>query len=231
MEFKHFSHPHNLRIYNFPHQNPETYTCSGCESIISGSAYACFQCMFFLHQHCGNAQRAIQHQSHPMHHLTLLPSTTYSAGSFICNACGRAGRGNSFSFCCPLCDFDLHLQCASLPENIKREAHFHGLCLSYGLPQPNNECYNCDVCHKLLDQKFWSYNCFACNFHVHTSCAIVDGSVSGASQNRLSDEVTAENREDPVLNAQTELQRLQHELQMAQELAKMMASFNLSSLV
>ncbi|KAJ0088733.1 hypothetical protein Patl1_32944 [Pistacia atlantica] len=132
-----------------------------------------------------------------MHHLTLLPSTTYSAGSFICNACGRAGRSNAFSFCCPLCDFDLHLQCASLPENIKREAHFHGLCLSYGLPQPNNEY----------------------------------GSVSGASQNRLSDEVTAENREDPVLNAQTELQRLQLELQMAQELAKMMASFNLSSLV
>ncbi|KAJ0027776.1 hypothetical protein Pint_36404 [Pistacia integerrima] len=51
------------------------------------------------------------------------------------------------------------------------------------------------------------------------------------AMNRLSDEVTAENREDPVLNAQTELQRLQLELQMAQELAKMMASFNLSSLV
>lgn len=246
MEYKHFSHPHNLRIYQVQHGNE--YSCSACELIISGSAYGCWECKFFLHEQCGNASRAMQHTSHPMHHLTLVPTTTYSAGNFLCNACGEPG--SAFSFCCPLCDFDLHVQCAFLPEILIHDSHFHSLSLSYALPAAHHyesSSYVCDICHKQLDQKcFWSYNCFACNFHVHVSCTRnltnsasakpepnsaayqKEESASGSSQQNQTERTEIE---DPVLEAQLELQRLQLEMQMAQELAKMMSSFNLSSLV
>ncbi|KAJ4705556.1 putative Cysteine/Histidine-rich C1 domain family protein [Melia azedarach] len=235
MEFKHFSHPHSLGIYQAIQLSNE-HICSGCESIISGSAYGCWDCKFFLHEQCGNANRAMQHQSHPMHHLTLIPSATYSTGNFFCNACGDTG--SAFSFCCPLCEFDLHVPCAFLPETVIHQAHVHSLSLGYALPPGQYyelSSYVCDICQKQLDKKrFWSYNCFACNFHAHTSCATAKPEPYSAAQNNKEESQNQPEQteiEDPVLRTQLELQRLQLEIQMAQELANMMSSFNLSSLV
>ncbi|KAH7554271.1 hypothetical protein ACOSP7_028612 [Xanthoceras sorbifolium] len=243
MEYKHFSHPHNLRVYQVIEKEQDELICSGCDSTISGSAFGCWQCKFFLHEQCGNAKRGMQHPSHPMHHLTLLPSTTYSAGTFLCNACGHAG--SAFSLCCPLCDFDLHVHCASLPSILNHHSHFHGLNLVYGFPDHNASSYLCDICHKHLDQKLWSYNCFACNFHAHASCVTEQKSIATKPEPELGARVQESGSgsgsgqgqyekteiEDPVLKAQAELQALQLQMQMSHELANMMASFNLSSFV
>ena len=252
MEYKHFNHEHNLAILEL--QAGNGIHCSGCRTLCSDSAYACWKCDFFLHLECGNANRAMEHPSHELHHLTLVPYPTYSAGSFVCNACGAPG--SSFSYCCSLCEFDLHIRCALLPAIISHRAHPHELSLTYGLgPQakvssPPNAC---DICHKLVDNKFWTYSCGPCKFQLHTSCATpemvpisyqadgVSGNAaaeagpgfykeengSGSSQNGSKPAEV----EDPVLATQLELMRLQQELELSNRLAKMMASYNLSSLV
>ncbi|XWS59262.1 hypothetical protein CRYUN_Cryun08bG0106100 [Craigia yunnanensis] len=251
MEYKHFSHQHNLRIYQL-HPGDE-YRCSGCESLCSGSVYGCWDCKFFLHEQCGNAGRSLQHHSHPFHHLTLVPHTTYLAGTFACNACGD--RGNAFSYCCPLCDFDLHVPCAFLPQIIKHESHWHILNLTYSLPYPKSSSRLCDICHKLLEYcKNWSYNCFACNFSAHTLCAAKemrtetchDENVSGgettvpqseihnkldAAPGTTQDESESAEIQDPTFQAMCELERMKLQMQMSNELAKMMSSFNLSSFI
>ncbi|WRX22930.1 DC1 - like 10 [Theobroma cacao] len=252
MEYKHFGHQHNLRIYQLQPGDHE-YRCSGCDSFCSGSAYGCLGCKFFLHEQCGNAGRSLQHPSHPFHHLTLVPYTTHLAGTFACNACGDTG--NAFSYCCPLCDVDLHVPCAFLPQIIKHESHLHSLSLTYSLPFPNVSSRFCDICHKLLDCKYWSYNCFACNFAAHALCAakemrretchgehvsssgttapqsneihLKEDAASGTTQ----DQPELAEIQDPTLQAMCELERLKLQMQMTNELAKMMASFNLSSLI
>lgn len=243
MEYKHFSHQHNLRIYQL---NPEDgHRCSGCESSCSGPAYVCWDCKFFLHEQCGNANRALQHPSHPFHHLTLVPNTTHLAGSFACNACGD--RGNAFSYCCPLCDIDLHVPCAFLPQIIKHESHSHILSLTYSFPATSAAAYqnnvpssrSCDICYKLLEySKYWSYNCFACNFAAHAVCAAKEMRPENAtvpeseSSSRGELEPASEAAiQDPTLQAVCELEKLKLQMQMSNELAKMMSSFNLSSFI
>ncbi|CAH8387590.1 unnamed protein product [Eruca vesicaria subsp. sativa] len=241
MEYKHFSHPHNLKIQPLQTTKPSDSPpiCSGCESAISESAtaYICSTCDFNLHEQCGNALRGIQHPSHSgLHHLTLVPYTTYCAGTFTCRACGCTG-GKGFSYCCPLCDFDLHVQCAQLPQLV------------------------CNICNVGMDGRYWSYNCYACNYHVHASCAVNKPKPVAAASSAIakcvttSDEgktvsaesapaqgleteqqmqqpaATAEQVEDPALRQQLELQKLQLQLDMSSALANMMGSFNLSSFV
>ncbi|KAL8500688.1 hypothetical protein ACS0TY_020317 [Phlomoides rotata] len=90
--------------------------CSACKSPASGNAYACWQCTYFLHEHCFRATRSLKHPSHPLHPLTLAPSPTYPSGSFICNSCSLGGDGLSYS--CSECEFDIHVHCALIPNPI-----------------------------------------------------------------------------------------------------------------
>ncbi|KAF8094415.1 hypothetical protein N665_0364s0036 [Sinapis alba] len=259
MEYKHFSHPHNLKLQQLQTTKPSdpSPTCSGCESAISESAtaYICSTCDFNLHEQCGNAERGINHPSHAgLHHLTLVPYTTYSAGTFLCRACGCTG-GKGFSYCCPLCDFDLHVQCAQLPQVLVHESHpLHSLLLGYNSSPPAMSFTQfgyvnqlvCNLCNLGMDGRFWSYNCYACNYHVHASCA-VNKPKPVASSSAVSAEsvpaqgleteqtqkptATEEQVEDPALRQQLELQNLQLQLDMSSALANMMGSFNLSSFV
>ena len=110
-----------------------------------------------------------------------------------------------------------------------------------------------------MDGRFWSYNCYACNYHVHASCAVnkpkpvaaasavekcgttsdEGGAVSAESvpaqcletEQTQQPDATTEQVEDPALRQQLELQRLQLELDMSSALANMIGSFNLSSFV
>ncbi|KAI3818662.1 hypothetical protein L1987_12477 [Smallanthus sonchifolius] len=106
--YKHFSHAHNLII----HQTHEAakMSCSGCNSPVIGTVYACWQCNFVLHEQCFHATRSLKHPSHPSHPLTLVPYPTYPSNSFYCNSCKLTGTGLSYS--CSDCEFDLHVHCA-----------------------------------------------------------------------------------------------------------------------
>ncbi|XP_023738829.1 uncharacterized protein LOC111886818 [Lactuca sativa] len=116
--YKHFSHTHNLMMHDIP--EGADVSCSGCNSSATNTVYACWHCNFFLHEQCFHASRSRKHPSHPLHPLALVPYPTYPSNSFYCNSCKIIGTG--FSYSCPDCDFDLHVQCA---YSISGATNFH----------------------------------------------------------------------------------------------------------
>ncbi|PON44491.1 C1-like, partial [Parasponia andersonii] len=129
-EYKHFSHPHYLKTFQLQNGDVQP-NCSGCESsILSGSAYGCYSCNSFS---TSNARRPLDHPSHRLHHLTLLPYPAHPNGAHTCDACGLDGTAASYS--CPLCDFDVHVPRALLAQTLENpSAHPRELMLSYALP-------------------------------------------------------------------------------------------------
>ncbi|KAL7098061.1 hypothetical protein ACP275_10G181900 [Erythranthe tilingii] len=169
MEYKHFSHQHPLILHKI--QTGEQFQCNGCNLLcVKDSIYTCWSCKFFLHEHCGNANRYVNHPSHPTHPLVLVPSPTYCSGAFMCDACGSPGT--AFSYSCPLCEVDLHINCAFLPPAVIHNAHHHEVHLGLTPEKPHSpDC--CKLCRKELSCKYWSYACEKpeCDFRVHTFCA------------------------------------------------------------
>lgn len=168
MEYKHFSHQHSLTLYKVrPHD--QNFQCHGCQLPCRDSIFVCWNCNFFLHEHCGNANRYVEHPFHSPHPLVLLPTPTYCSGSFLCNGCGAPG--STFSYSCPLCEIDLHVQCAYLPQKVQHSSHQHDLWLK--VVQTDSSSRICKICTKELSCRHWSYCCdvSGCDFHVHTFCA------------------------------------------------------------
>ncbi|KAL7158217.1 hypothetical protein ABFS83_02G127800 [Erythranthe nasuta] len=129
MEYRHFSHNHGL-VYHQVVQGSEIH-CSGCKSAGSGNVYVCWQCNYFLHEHCFRSERSLKHPSHPLHPLTLMPFPTYASGSFSCDSCSLAGDG--FSYSCSECEIDIHVHCAlNIPITNPNPHSFHS-----PVPNPN----------------------------------------------------------------------------------------------
>ncbi|KAI8545713.1 hypothetical protein RHMOL_Rhmol07G0060000 [Rhododendron molle] len=202
MESKHFSHRHNLIIHQMP--EGETIDCSGCNLATSGAVYACMQCKFFLHEKCFHATRSINHPSHPLHHLTLVPYPTYPTGYFTCDSCSELGSG--FSFTCSTCDFDLHVHCASISDNtpvdvvpylesqmtgttstepeteptaaptqIQHKSHAeHALNFLPRAPSANGT-FICNGCGENGDASV--YRCSTCDYDLHIKCAWLNRTV------------------------------------------------------
>ncbi|CAI9287638.1 unnamed protein product [Lactuca saligna] len=173
MEYKHFNHEHNLSMYQV--QLGQQLRCSGCDKFCDKTIYACWHCKFFLHEHCGNATRYIRHPFHTPHPLILSPYPTYPSNCFLCNACGTTGT--RFSYCCALCEVDLHVNCAFLPPKVAHKAHPHELLLNVSNRTQDQNATNqvCKICRKSLDCKHWSYECGVCaNYGVHTLCATAE---------------------------------------------------------
>ncbi|RWR92913.1 putative protein binding protein [Cinnamomum micranthum f. kanehirae] len=167
---QHFSHAHPLQLCNL--QPRDQTLCNGCKSPLTGSAYRCTPCNYYLHKTCTQIPNRIHHPSHP-HPLALLPIPAYFTGSFFCDACGRQGTG--FSFHCEACEFDLHAPCASFPRTISHRAHMHPLVITYTNPY-NGLPYTCDIC-KGLGINQWVYRCAPCGFDAHLKCAFLSHSV------------------------------------------------------
>ncbi|XP_010265934.1 PREDICTED: uncharacterized protein LOC104603561 [Nelumbo nucifera] len=170
---QHFSHPHPLNPYDEA-QESDGIRCSGCELVTLGSLFGCESCNYYLHEKCLNVGRWMEHPAHPNHPLTLLPVPTYPSGSFLCNACRE--DGSSFSLSCAHCEFDLHVQCASLPQTVVHEAHPHPLSLTFSYSNPKlshaeSIAFSCDVCGEDVDLQGWLYLCVGCDFGDHLSCA------------------------------------------------------------
>lgn len=172
-QFSHFSHRHPLHLQESEdkHQQEEII-CSGCElDIQSNLAYTCTKptCNFILHKSCLELPRQIRHKSHPKHSLSLVPSPPYNDGEFTCDACGDSGH--AFTFHCSTCKFDLHVECASLPETEEIEEHEHALTLFYCFPfEEEKDNFCCEVCHFPLAKSCWIYCCLACNYGTHLEC-------------------------------------------------------------
>ncbi|KAL7593904.1 hypothetical protein Lser_V15G32733 [Lactuca serriola] len=176
--YKHFSHPHNLSF----HKSLEgaQLTCTGCKFPCTGTpVYSCRRCKFFLHDQCFDAARSLIHPSHPAHPLSLFPSSTYTAGSFICNSCNQTGSG--LCFCCSICEFDLHVHCAykdlkpksdksiNPPKQIQLQAHpNHPLLYLPNPPYSDDIVCTCDVCGMVCEGEL--YNCGVCGYDAHVGC-------------------------------------------------------------
>ncbi|KAM7512289.1 hypothetical protein LguiB_011164 [Lonicera macranthoides] len=173
-EIKHFSHPHPLRLSEF--QEGDSIVCLGCEEDLLGPGYSCItsECDFNLHKSCFKLAREIKHESHIEHPLALLPSPPYKTSELTCDACLKVG--SSFAYHCNTCQFDLHVNCASLPKTVKRGDHEHVLVLLYSSPYKkptkNEEAISflCDVCNKIVDERCWVYYCKQCDFGTHLEC-------------------------------------------------------------
>nr|GEY12687.1 hypothetical protein [Tanacetum cinerariifolium] len=212
----HFSHPHKLSKVDIQEDEDEEneVTCSGCEDTLVGKGYSCVEpkCDFHLHETCFNLKRVIQHKSHPEHPLTLLPVAPYNNknGEFTCNACFSDGTG--FTYNCSVCTFDLHIQCVSLPETVKRSDHEHVLKLFYSCPVKNeDDTISCDVCHGGVQKDRWVYYCESCDYGTHLGCVDCE-----------------ECEEYSIIDAQAQLQRLQLQMEMARQQAQFMAGLGAS---
>ncbi|PIN25183.1 hypothetical protein CDL12_02081 [Handroanthus impetiginosus] len=89
---------------------------------------------------------------------------------FTCDACGTSGHG--FTYHCGACKFDLHVECASLPEIEKRKDHEHPLILLCGFDADKVEGggFSCYVCNDGIGKGCWSYCCLDCKCGTHLEC-------------------------------------------------------------
>ena len=128
------------------------------------------------------------------------------------------------------------MHCAFLPLRVSHKSHQHELKLYLGVINKKDEVPDefCKICSKVLSLRNFCYYCLDCEFGVHTFCAtnevkpelyVVDDSVANT-------EATSSNTQAAAVNEPTaeevivELYNLQLQMQMAQGLAQMMASFN-----
>ncbi|MFS8026760.1 putative transcription factor interactor and regulator Znf-B family [Helianthus anomalus] len=106
--FKHFSHLHNLIMHQMP-QGIEV-SCSACHSSATGIVYVCWQCNFFLHDQCYQANRSLKHPSHPIH--PLIPSLCFKNAHLFQELVPQGWYGEHNS------SRDHHVPFASVPESL-----------------------------------------------------------------------------------------------------------------
>ncbi|XAR63395.1 hypothetical protein NMG60_11023309 [Bertholletia excelsa] len=173
----HSSHP--LVLLPYPTHPSARFLCSFCKKTGTGLSFSCPKCDFHLHVHCAykpetpniedsdpskNCQ--IKHRSHPAHPLTLLSPPPYE---FTCDACGDSGGDSVFH--CYLCNFDLHSQCAALPDIVRSGEHKHPLTLHSSVRYKNDGVvFLCDVCGCHVSKNLWIYLCGDCNYGAHVNC-------------------------------------------------------------
>ncbi|XVE86030.1 hypothetical protein DITRI_Ditri18aG0003500 [Diplodiscus trichospermus] len=105
----HFDHRHLLTFYEVIEQN-ESLLCKACWLKVSGQAYACKSCNYYLHKTCTQLPQKLLHPLHPPHALQLVCSTLFSA--YTCQKC-RYSYDIGFAYKCYLCDFVLDVKCAT----------------------------------------------------------------------------------------------------------------------
>ncbi|KAL3537285.1 hypothetical protein ACH5RR_000651 [Cinchona calisaya] len=224
---QHFSHNHILIPLKL--DQGEKINCKACELLIIEPFHGCLSCNYYLHDHCLNPHRSLQHPSHPTHPLTLLPIPTYSTGAFTCNACGSHGTG--FSYSCAHCEFDLHMNCALfLPARIRLlNKHPHELTLAFDF----REIFACNICGAAVEKYLWRYYCGDCDFGIHLGCAKHNQQLQGLIRSTSNESTPttqppeavdhAVDRLKEVMNEMTENQlallRLQNQMHYSQAIA------------
>ncbi|XP_059435587.1 uncharacterized protein LOC132168611 [Corylus avellana] len=156
VEIKYFSHEHDLKLIDEQLENDEK--CDGCMWPIYPPFYTCTPCRFFLHKSCVELPTI---KSHPLHRhpLALLPEPRDVDKYFVCNACRH--NCNGFVYHCDKCNFDLDVQCSSMPDIFKHEGHEHRLIL-YSASN-FEKCSSCDFGGQI-------FRCAHCEFTLDFKC-------------------------------------------------------------
>ncbi|KAM3375353.1 hypothetical protein P3S68_014067 [Capsicum galapagoense] len=163
----HFSHPHALNKYNIS----SVTNCKVCGLQLVGSAYGCQSCQFYLHTSCFDLPDKIQHHAHTAHPLTLRYPSYYKHCGKTCDACSEDIR-RSFLYCCDLCNFDLHVTCATLYSIVKRtDTSRDTLRLYYTFPVGDGTIIaRCNVCNKKVPKDGWVYYSKDTGHIAHIKC-------------------------------------------------------------
>ncbi|KAK4796517.1 hypothetical protein SAY86_028843 [Trapa natans] len=106
------------------------------------------------------------------HHLLVeLRSHTDPKGQFLCDGCKMHGTGERFQ--CEMCNFNLHVHCATCPASLSSFLHEgpgHKLILVQGQWQDRVD-RSCNVCNGGIEGPlFYRCDCVLCEFYVHPGC-------------------------------------------------------------
>ncbi|XVF81572.1 hypothetical protein PTKIN_Ptkin15bG0165200 [Pterospermum kingtungense] len=152
MEIQHFSHQHPLVFNEERREDSEKVYCSGCgEQLVSGPNFSCEDCGFYLDKQCAEAPSQMNHPFHRSHSLSLLVSSPYRDGQFICDFCCKMGE--RFAYHCS-CGLDFHIKCALFLYHIlEKKVDDQLQHITYKDPSISNE----NLFQELKESK-----CFAC---------------------------------------------------------------------
>lgn len=161
-EIPYFGDEHLLVSFNAKQEVEKT--CTGCQLILSGPAYGCLDCEFYLHESCKDMPSEIQHPYHPPHPLRAQVAEYGSE----CDACHMPIR--KVFYRCSECDFNLHILCANrslkVSSSLKYKDHEHDLY--YFAASYFNEYSLCNTCRKVCKGSY--YICLECKYYVHLDC-------------------------------------------------------------
>ncbi|KAK6285020.1 hypothetical protein POUND7_003972 [Theobroma cacao] len=179
LSIENFDHPHPLSYYEAIERNENPIPlCDACYLEISGQAYACKNCKYYLHETCATLPYEVLHILHPQHPLQFL---TF-ANTFTCYEC--KGHSYGFSYKCYKCEFTLDVKCATTPIAPKNEGQgliemerFSKLCLfnqnhklEFFNVRSKSLDLKCDACRKQIVGPAYRCGSLFCNYQLHESC-------------------------------------------------------------
>ncbi|KAI8027142.1 hypothetical protein LOK49_LG02G01722 [Camellia lanceoleosa] len=162
MELQHFSHEHPL-ILGEVNDDGEPIVCNVCWENISGSAFSCKNCSFFLHKSCAEFPEEMKHPIHA-HSLTLQRAVVRR-----CDVCRDSIRG--FSYQCSPCDFDVDIRCSVRGQHFSSKHQL--MILNEDEKNDVDERLSCDVCLQQIIGSTAAYKCTNCSpsIYFHKLCA------------------------------------------------------------
>lgn len=98
-----------------------------------------------------------------VHRLSLLDTSPYSSGRFICNICHESSCGPVYH--CPDCEFDVHVTCAATAKQQTHISHPQHLLHLAQCPTLHHTCDSCGTRIHTL-----SFRCDMCDFDIHPTC-------------------------------------------------------------
>ncbi|XP_022746847.1 uncharacterized protein LOC111296685 [Durio zibethinus] len=156
-EVNHLLHHQHPLILQF---NSQRLSCNLCQEIQSrGLVYCCSLCMFILHIECAAIPTQINNPFHRKHPLIL---QFKHDGDLPCQICQET-KHKQILYCCLVCKFALHIECASPPPVIEDKNHPHPFILFW-----RHFSFICDACG--MPGNHVSYICSTCGLLVHNKC-------------------------------------------------------------
>ncbi|KAJ8533618.1 hypothetical protein K7X08_006942 [Anisodus acutangulus] len=180
-DLDHFSHRHPMLRFHL--RGTEDIRCNMCAILISGVAYGCDHCHYFLHEVCSNIPKRIRHDFHPMHSLTLLPFPSFDLwhskveSEFRCVACGYDDSYPhhslfSFYYHCDLCKFDLHLECASVSTTLIHKVKYPLDLFTFFPLESEGAALFCGICNQVMNRESsWLFYNRGFDYICHFECA------------------------------------------------------------
>lgn len=158
--------PLYLREIRPKYDFPTKHGCNNCDQFFDG----CYDCLLQTNLHHGFLPSIINYNKQHRHPLNLIIMPLEYNYLYQCCSCGKFG--NSVSYKCYDCYYDVHVNCIFCPATVTFKNDKHSLSLTYSSSQDDSDEYTCDICNKKGDRSQWFYQCGDgdCDLAVHIKC-------------------------------------------------------------